>query len=113
MMAAPLKSPETPHGVDPADLQAYFVQHGRYTAGVVTRYAPSVLTGGAAHQGLAKGFEIGTRFHSAPVVRLADAKTIELDRDDGGRRPLPPHRFRRPERPFGARLPDPRALATS
>ncbi len=78
MMAAPLKSPETPHGVDPADLQAYFVQHGRYTAGVVTRYARSVLTGGVEHQGLARGFEVGTRFHSAPVVRLADAKVVEL-----------------------------------
>ena len=78
MMAAPLKSPQTPHGVDPADLQAYFVQHGRYTAGVVTRYRPSVLTGETEHQELAKGFEVGTRFHSAPVVRLADAKSIEL-----------------------------------
>jgi phenol 2-monooxygenase len=78
MMAAPLKSPQTPHGVDPADLQAYFVQHGRYTAGVVTRYRHSVLTGEGEHQALAKGFEVGTRFHSAPVVRLADAKAIEL-----------------------------------
>jgi len=78
MMAAPLKSPEVPHGVDPADLQAYFVQHGRYTAGVVTRYQRSSLTGGGRHQALAKGFEVGTRFHSARVVRLADAKTIEL-----------------------------------
>ena len=78
MMAAPLKSEAAPHGVDPADLQAYFVQHGRYTAGVVTRYARSALTGGVAHQDLAKGFEVGTRFHSAPVVRLADAKAIEL-----------------------------------
>ncbi len=78
MMAAPLKSPDVPHGVDPAELQAYFVQHGRYTAGVVTRYRRSVLTGGDEHQALAKGFEVGTRFHSAPVVRLADAKRIEL-----------------------------------
>jgi phenol 2-monooxygenase len=78
MMAAPLKSPQTPHGVDPADLQTYFAQHGRYTAGVVTRYQRSVLTGGGEHQALATGFEVGTRFHSAPVVRLADAKAIEL-----------------------------------
>jgi phenol 2-monooxygenase len=78
MMAAPLKSPQTPNGVDPAELQAYFVQHGRYTAGVMTRYAPSVLTGTGAHQALAKGFVVGTRFHSAPVVRLADAKALEL-----------------------------------
>jgi len=78
MMAAPLKSPEVPHGVDPADLQAYFVRHGRYTAGVATRYARSRLTGGGEHQGLARGFEIGARFHSGPVVRLADARVIEL-----------------------------------
>jgi phenol 2-monooxygenase len=78
MMAAPLKSPEAPQGVDPAELQAYFVQHGRYTAGVVTHYAPSLLTGGDVHQALAKGFVVGTRFHSAPVLRLADAKALEL-----------------------------------
>ena len=78
MMAAPLKSPQAPHGVDPAELQAYFVQHGRYTAGTVTCYAPSKLTGGAEHQALAKGFVVGTRFHSAQVVRLGDAKAIEL-----------------------------------
>ena len=78
MMAAPLKSPQTPNGVDPAELQAYFVQHGRYTAGVVTRYAPSALTGGATHQALATGLIVGSRFHSAPVVRLADAKALEL-----------------------------------
>lgn len=78
MMAAPLKSPQTPHGVDPVELQTYFVRHGRYTAGVVTRYQRSQLTGGEEHQALARGFEVGTRFHSAPVVRLADAKAIEL-----------------------------------
>ncbi len=78
MMAAPLKSPATPEGVDPVELQAYFVEHGRYTAGVMTHYGPSALTGGGAHQGLAKGFVVGTRFHSAPVVRLADAKALEL-----------------------------------
>ena len=78
MMAAPLKSPQAPQGVDPEALQAYFVQHGRYTAGVATRYAPSLLTGGSDLQTLARGFEVGTRFHSAPVVRLADAKPMEL-----------------------------------
>jgi len=78
MMAAPLKSPAVPHGVDPADLQKYFVQHGRYTAGVVTRYVAAPLTAGTQHQALARGFEVGARFHSAPVVRLGDAKVIEL-----------------------------------
>jgi phenol 2-monooxygenase len=52
---------------------------GRYTAGVATHYAPTtVLTAEATHQHLAKGFMIGTRFHSAPVVRLADAKPMHL-----------------------------------
>lgn len=65
-------------GIDPAEVQRYFVQHGRYTAGTATRYAPSSLTGEATHQHLAKGFVIGTRFHSAPVIRLADAKPVHL-----------------------------------
>ncbi|MEM5338124.1 FAD-binding monooxygenase [Paraburkholderia azotifigens] len=80
MMAAPPKDPLHPEagGVDPAELQAYFVRAGRYTAGVATRYRPAMLTGEATHQALAKGFSIGTRFHSAPVVRLADAKPVHL-----------------------------------
>lgn len=65
-------------GIDPAEVQRYFVQHGRYTAGTATRYAPSILTGETTHQHLARGFVIGTRFHSAPVVRLADAKPVHL-----------------------------------
>ncbi|MGF6637603.1 FAD-binding monooxygenase [Paraburkholderia sp. MM6662-R1] len=80
MMAAPPKDPNRPEagGVDPAELQAYFVRAGRYTAGVATRYRPATLTGEATHQALAKGFAIGTRFHSSPVVRLADAKPFHL-----------------------------------
>ncbi|OLL30892.1 phenol 2-monooxygenase [Burkholderia sp. SRS-W-2-2016] len=80
MMAAPPKDPNRPEagGVDPAELQAYFVRAGRYTAGIATRYKPAMLTGEATHQALAKGFTIGTRFHSAPVVRVADAKPFHL-----------------------------------
>ena len=80
MISAPLKNPDVPQsaGVDPAELQAYFVKQGRYTAGTVTTYAPSSLTSAAAHQALAKGFPVGARFHSAPVVRLADAKRLQL-----------------------------------
>jgi phenol 2-monooxygenase len=63
---------------DPAATQRYFVQHGRYTAGTATRYRPSLLTGEATHQHLAQGLTIGMRFHSAPVVRVADAKTMQL-----------------------------------
>jgi phenol 2-monooxygenase (NADPH) len=81
IMASPPKNPKRPElgGVDPAELQAYFVKSGRYTAGVATHYAPTtVLTAQATHQALAKGFTIGMRFHSAPVVRLADAKPVQL-----------------------------------
>ena len=63
---------------DPAETQRYFVRHGRYTAGTATHYRPSLLTGEPTHQHLAEGLTIGTRFHSAPVIRLADAKPIHL-----------------------------------
>ena len=66
-------------GVDPQELQAYFVKSGRYTAGVATHYAPTtLLTAPATHQHLARGLTIGMRFHSAPVLRLADAKPVQL-----------------------------------
>jgi phenol 2-monooxygenase/3-hydroxybenzoate 4-monooxygenase len=65
-------------GVDPKEFQRYFEQHGRFTAGVGTHYAPSLITGEATHQHLARGFTIGMRFHSAPVVRLSDAKPVHL-----------------------------------
>ncbi len=65
-------------GADPAETQRYFVQHGRYTAGTATRYRPALLTGEPAHQDHAKGLTIGMRFHSAPVIRIADAMPMEL-----------------------------------
>jgi|SRR5665213_1050708 len=64
--------------LDPEMTQRYFVQHLRYTAGTETRYQPSLLTGEATHKHLATGFKIGMRFHSAPVVRVADAKPMQL-----------------------------------
>ena len=64
--------------VDAAKTQDYFVRHGRYTAGTATHYRRSVLTGDTAHQNLAEGFVIGKRFHSAPVIRVADAKPVHL-----------------------------------
>ncbi|MEZ3160728.1 FAD-dependent monooxygenase [Microbacterium sp. BWT-B31] len=65
-------------GVTADEMKAEFARQGRYTAGLATRYRPSALTGAAEHQALAPGFEIGTRFHSAPVVRVADARRLEL-----------------------------------
>jgi phenol 2-monooxygenase len=78
MLSAPLKSSNNPNGVDPADVKEYFIKSGRYTAGTATRYTLSVLTGPPAYQHLAEGFPIGQRFHSAPVVRLGDAKPVHL-----------------------------------
>lgn len=58
--------------------QEYFVEHGRYTAGLSVRYSRSALTGSSEWQRLAPGFEIGMRFHSAPAIRLADGKPVQL-----------------------------------
>jgi hypothetical protein len=65
-------------GVDPKEFQRYFQRHGRFTAGMGTHYQPSLITGESTYQDLATGFVIGTRFHSAPVVRVADAKPLHL-----------------------------------
>ena len=80
VMATPPKDPNHPErpGIDPAELQAAFIENGRFTAGVATQYLPSLLTGTSEHQALASGYPIGQRFHSAPVVRLADAKPMQL-----------------------------------
>jgi phenol 2-monooxygenase (NADPH) len=80
MMAAPPKDANRPEagGVDPAELQACFVRAGRYTAGVATHYQRGMLTGATTHQALARGLTIGMRFHSSPVVRIADAKPVHL-----------------------------------
>lgn len=61
-----------------AQFQSYFKKHGRYTAGVETRYDPCVIVGKDTHQALATGQKIGMRFHSAPVVRLGDGKQMQL-----------------------------------
>ncbi len=59
-------------------VQRKFIEGGRFTAGLTVQYDPSPLTGHDRHSDLAKGFEIGARFHSAPVIRLADAKPMHL-----------------------------------
>src|SRR5712675_206112 len=65
-------------GFDAAETQRYFVKHGRYTAGTAAHYRPSLLTGEPTYQHLAEGLAIGMRFHSAPVICLADAKPVHL-----------------------------------
>lgn len=65
-------------GIDPEEFQHYFVKQGRFTAGTATCYAPSALVGNGTYQHLARGLVVGMRFHSAPVVRLADARPMQL-----------------------------------
>jgi len=68
----------TSEGTDPAQVREYFVKFGHYTAGTATHYKPSAISGEPAHQKLAEGLVVGKRFHSAPVIRLADAKPMQL-----------------------------------
>ncbi len=58
--------------------QREFIANGEFTAGLTIRYAPSPLIGADTWQQRAQGFPIGMRFHSAPVIRLADAKPMQL-----------------------------------
>jgi phenol 2-monooxygenase len=77
-MAGAADPADGPAGVDPEVFQRYFQQQGRFTAGVATVYEPSMITGSTEFQYLAPGFGVGTRFHSAPVTRLADARGVHL-----------------------------------
>lgn len=63
---------------DPTELQKYMVRHDGYVSGTMSEYAPSLICGEPTHQHLAIGFEVGKRFHSSPVIRLADARPVHL-----------------------------------
>lgn len=75
---ARLFSAKPSNAAEAEQFQQYFKRHGRYTAGVETRYEPSMITCVSDYQAQAVGFPIGKRLHSAPVIRLADAKAMEL-----------------------------------
>lgn len=85
MFSAPPKQSASAdgEGVDPQEFQSYFVKQGRFTAGTATRYQPSLICAEPAFQHLATGFPLGMRFHSAPVVRLLDAKPMQLGHAGG------------------------------
>ena len=80
MFSAPPKNPTDldSDGVDPAELQRYLTQHLRFTAGIETRYRASIICAAPTWQRLATGLPIGKRFHSAPVIRLADARPLQI-----------------------------------
>jgi len=76
--AHPKQSADDIDGVDPDEFQRYFIAQGRFTAGTATTYGPSMITAETTFQHVAEGFGVGMRFHSAPVIRLADAKPVHL-----------------------------------
>ncbi len=78
MLSLPPKAPNDPEGtgVDPEEFRSYFIRSGDYTAGVSTTYSPSMITGTGRFQAQ-EGFRL-VRFHSAQVLRLADAKPLQL-----------------------------------
>lgn len=80
LMAQPIRDEAHPElgGIPAEEMRAEYARQSRYTAGLATTYSPSVLTGAADYQHLASGFGIGTRFHSAPVIRVADGRSLEL-----------------------------------
>ena len=55
-----------------------FVNNLPFTCGLTIQYERSALTAEALYQHLASGYDIGKRFHSAPVIRLGDAKPVHL-----------------------------------
>jgi phenol 2-monooxygenase len=78
LMGSSSRTVTEPGDADPVEFEDYFARQGRYTAGTTIRYGTSILTASSGHQGLAGGFPTGMRFHSAPVIRLADGKPVEL-----------------------------------
>ena len=97
-------------GADPEEFQQYFIEQGRFTAGVATRYAPlddhrrsdvPASRGGLSGRDavpLRPGRPVGRCQTSPPGPRRA------------GGRPLARLHFRRPERPDGRKLPLPGAV---
>ena len=77
IMSAPPGQSELDNGDEPRFVRA-FKANLEFTGGLAVKYDPSALIAAPTHQALATGEEIGRRFHSAPVVRLADAKQMQL-----------------------------------
>lgn len=77
IMSAPPGESVLDNGDEPRFIRQ-FKENLEFTGGLAVQYGESALVGNNSHQALAKGQEIGRRFHSAPVVRVADAKQMQL-----------------------------------
>ncbi len=76
-MSAPTTQAEREGREEPRIIRQ-FKANLEFTGGTAVQYDPSTLFSSGTHQALAKGEAIGRRFHSAPVVRLSDAKPMQL-----------------------------------
>lgn len=63
---------------NPDHLAEFYVNTAEFPAGFMTQYKPSMITGTMDHQDLAKGYPVGKRFRSEPVVRIGDAVPAHL-----------------------------------
>ncbi len=77
VMSAPTTQSER-DGTEEPRIIRQFKENLEFTGGTAVKYDPSYLFAASAHQTLAKGEELGRRFHSAPVVRVCDAKQMQL-----------------------------------
>ena len=77
IMSAPPGESEL-DGTDLPRFQKQFIENLEFTGGLAVHYEPSIIIADTAYQGLAKGQIVGKRFHSAPVLRLSDAKPLHL-----------------------------------
>ncbi|MBL8309857.1 MAG: FAD-dependent monooxygenase [Burkholderiales bacterium] len=77
IMSAPTTQAER-DGTEEPRIIRQFKQNLEFTGGTAVKYDTSYLFAAPTHQALATGEEIGRRFHSAPVVRLSDAKQMQL-----------------------------------
>ncbi len=77
IMSAPPGESEFDEGDEPRFVRQ-FKENLEFTGGLAVKYEESALVAAPAHQALATGQKIGRRFHSAPVVRVADAMQMQL-----------------------------------
>lgn len=77
IMSAPPGESEL-DGSEMPRFQKQFIENLEFTGGLAVHYEPSRITAKPTHQPLATGQIIGKRFHSAPVLRLSDAKPMQL-----------------------------------
>ncbi|KAF3393385.1 3-hydroxybenzoate 4-monooxygenase [Talaromyces pinophilus] len=65
----------------PENFPEHFIRAGRYTAGLTAKYDDSVFTSTAkSRPELARGLTVGMRFPSTQVVRLCDARAMQMVR---------------------------------